>query len=924
MGLFGGSKEIIVSSTVYNLAGDEENRPNFIKNTIYGAVISPHNPFLGETIVRNLLIGPGMNQRHFFNWANRQNYPGLPIFQVVRESEVDEAIVAPFIPIPGSPSGLVVDVQTANVTSGSYEFLVEEYILANIPEEFNTNYVTSFDEDTGDITIQLEGGGSVIFDAQGFTKDKEYVTATYYLSVPSDVRDLVTGGTTVADLNAPDTTGYTQDSSVTTGIVNYAMTYDERVITTYTGVPTLPSDTDETTEDLNDDVDFDGITEEWSKITYEGGDGNTSQTLSIEHFLHFDEYRQIYTDDTLVSTVVNEDTPASGQTETIVTRRIGDHLRPVFDHRIDTQDTVIDEVFFGAQVWWYEVGTGESTLDDLREILAVTATESEYFPYMPIRLKNVSINDPVYDDITGSGLYELTNRAYRRASGGGERFSKLVDQIEDNASIEDIDFAFTHHGVAINVIEPACRRYMYKWFKSVIIHQTTGATYMDDYKILADAYVADYATLNAWIFDQGDSGRPLYGTAQPPVPKLKDLKKTRVKLACADPQLKNLDMRITWININETTDISGAPTNPDTAVAGVKGDIWIQEGTDVVWTVTKGVFPDIYNNTHTVEKLEMIWMTSDNTYDKLDLYGLIHKNFVYGGEAVKTRGKRALTEITDEPTGFLIPLHYDTMKDLGLVNATQMATANTFVIFNSFEVVKQRWYEGFLGMIIIIIVIIILAIIFAPAGAGAAGGGSGILGANAAVGAAIGFTGTAAIVAGAIANALVAIAIAQIVTVASTTVFGEKWGPVIAAVINLVITVGASSGFNFQNVGELLTAENVLKISSAVANGYEGYVQGAIAEMNDELIEDQKKFETEAKKIEKMLRELRGGNDLQFDPLQLTDSIRGNDLGITGIGYITETLDQFIHRTTMTGSDIVEISLSMIDSYTELSLQLPS
>ena len=73
-----------------------------------------------------------------------------------------------------------------------------------------------------------------------------------------------------------------------------------------------------------------------------------------------------------------------------------------------------------------------------------------------------------------------------------------------------------------------------------------------------------------------------------------------------------------------------------------------------------------------------------------------------------------------------------------------------------------------------------------------------------------------------------------------------------------------------------------------------------------------------------MLIELRGGNDLNFNPLSLTDSVKGNERAASGGGYITETLDQFIQRTTMTGSDVVEVSLSMVDNFADLSLELPS
>lgn len=920
--MFSSKKETIVSSTVYNLAGDEATRPDFIKNSIYGAIMSPFNPFLGETLVRNHLMGPGMNQRRFFKWAVRQDYAGLPTYSVSTTDSVDPAVVAPFIPTPGTPAGLVLSLQTVNMVSGDYEHVVESYVLENFPQNFNTDYISTFDKPNNEITIVWEISGSVTFSAGSYSKDAMYIVGTYYHYLPADLQSLVTGSTTTGDINEPSTAGYGLDSSSNTGIVTYNMNYDERTITTYTG-PSPPADTDVTTSE-SDSVDFNGLDTTHSKVTYEGGDGNDEDVVNREHFLERSEYRQIYQNNTQVSLVVNEDTPDPGVTQTIEVRRINDHLRPIWDWRIDTQDTFLQKIVGGVHIFVYEIGTGNSTLDDLLTDAIVSEADAEYYPYMPIRLDNVSITHADYDDITGSGLYEMTNRAYRRASGGGHRFSRLVDEIEENEQIDDIDFAFTHHGVGLNVLEPACRKYMYTWLKNVSAFQNTSATYMDEYKTQVATYTADKATYDAWIFAQGDPARNGYGDARPDRPQLNDLKYSTVRLKCADSQLENLDMRITWINITETTHSGLA--KPDAVI----GEIWF-EGypvedpsgqEDYIWTVFAGLFGatgGITSKEYGIDKQTLYWQTGVNAYKKLTIWGLQHNNLVYNGESVKITPGEALA--STDPTGFIIPLHYQSVKDLGIVDATQMATANTFVVFNSYEVVKTRWYEGFIGMLIIFLVIIVITIVMPPLGAGA---GAGILGTNAAVGAAMGLTGTAAIVAGAVVNALVAIAISQIVTSASTAIFGDKIGAIVATVINLAISFGVAGGFDFDNLGELMTASNILKITSAIANGYDGYVQGAIAEIGDDLVEDAAEFKKETSEIEKMLRKLRGGeNGLNFDPLSLTDSVKGNDLSRPGSGYITETLDEFIHRTTMTGSDIVEVSLSLVNNYADLSLELP-
>ncbi len=211
MGIFSTKKTVLVSSTVYNLAGDEAGRPDFMKNSIYASVMSRYDVFLGETLVRNYLSGPGMNQRHFLSWAIRQDYPGLPEFSVTRYDTIDPNVVAPFIPTPGSPPGLSVYVQSANMVSGDYEHVVEKYVLENFPDEYDTAYVSSYDPVTNDITIEWAIGGppsDEVFDAGTYDPDKTYIVANYYHYIPTEVLSLVTGSTTIGDIVEPDLTDY--------------------------------------------------------------------------------------------------------------------------------------------------------------------------------------------------------------------------------------------------------------------------------------------------------------------------------------------------------------------------------------------------------------------------------------------------------------------------------------------------------------------------------------------------------------------------------------------------------------------------------------------------------------------------------------------------------------------------------------------
>jgi len=140
MGLFSGSNVINVSSSVYNLAGEELDRPNFLKTTLFSAVMSPYDLYLGEKIIDNYLKGPGILQRSFFNWAVRNELSGIPTYSQNIIENISQSIVEPYIPIPASPAGLVNIVISAEITFGDYSFWAERWLFDNAPEEVALNW----------------------------------------------------------------------------------------------------------------------------------------------------------------------------------------------------------------------------------------------------------------------------------------------------------------------------------------------------------------------------------------------------------------------------------------------------------------------------------------------------------------------------------------------------------------------------------------------------------------------------------------------------------------------------------------------------------------------------------------------------------------------------------------------------------------
>jgi hypothetical protein len=459
---------------------------------------------------------------------------------------------------------------------------------------------------------------------------------------------------------------------------------------------------------------------------------------------------------------------------------------------------------------------------------------------------------------------------------------------------------------------------MYTFWKNLMALHGLPSNYITTLAADRAVYQTQMNTYNVWVDAQQDSGDPLYGTTRPAVPKVGAPKTMTLEFKTTDPTLSVYDTRITFSFIDET--FGTGLGRPEAKV----GDVWTAKGDPIEWQSYSGVKgtasfgtsagpSKVRSKANSMGEMRLYWQTGLTTFKYLRIYGAVHENFIYGGKSVRITSSEALDDADD--SGFLIPLHYPSVKEAGLVSSTQLATANTYLVFNSYEVFKKKWYETFLGILFIIIVVVVAAAIIAP---GAVGGISGIFGTNAAVGAGLGLSGTASIVAGAVANAIAAVLLSTALSYGSTALFGEKWGALIGSLLSFAISFGMSGGFS--NLSTLFQPKNLLALSSALANGYKGFVQANITEMNVELVKIGEETNKELKKIQNQMDELMG-NALAFDQMSLTDTDKGNGSG-TG-GYLPESLDEFIQRTSLTGSDIVDMTLSIVSDFTALSLTLP-
>lgn len=550
-----------------------------------------------------------------------------------------------------------------------------------------------------------------------------------------------------------------------------------------------------------------------------------------------------------------------GVTQTITTTVETDYLSPIYDYRVDTQDFTFSDVQ-QDRIFIYTIGTGELVLDAL-DTSDSSGPIPEFFPFIPLRLGNDSIREEPY---LSNGIFDDCEEAYKEVT-NGLKIGEILDSLEENEDIDDVDYAYIEFGVPLNTRSNSGKKYIYAFLKNMIPYQNTTPTYMNN-------------------FIAGLSGF----TGEPDI--------TTIRVVTDDPTTQAYDVRLSWVNIQEEFLIGEVKTNP------AVGDVEIEALSSLDWS----------GNSMKVMRVNK--QITANTFSRLTVYGFVHRNYIYGGKHVYTDTEDAINH--DDPdyedSSFLIPLHYPTLKSISIRDSTQVSTECMFLVLNSYVVTKQKWYQTGIFAVILFVAIIIISVLINPALLAAA---PGILGTNLVVGTALGLTGIAAIVAGAIVNAIVAMVVARVLAGVATDIFGEQLGTIIAAVVTILIS-GNFDVSSFANIGTM-SVDNILSLSNVLANTYIGRINGDIADIYAELKERQSAYDETMGQINELLKGL--GNNLNFNPMQLTDISKGNGLGSSG--YLPENLDQFIQRTTLVGSDIVEITLSMVTDFPEISLQLP-
>jgi hypothetical protein len=820
MGLFKKKKKTYVASTCYNLAGDEAERPDYLKSVVLGAAIAGDpKASLGDAIRDGYLGGPGMKMRAYYRWAQSDyaDVIGFSSSGMASAPDVSPSSVADSIPVD---PGKTISVQSIHVGPADLEIWAEQWMLENAPAVFNEEWEADFDETSGQIVITMPDTSVVSFTPTNFDKAAVYISATYNEVQVAESLPTVTGSvvTLLAGDAFPSTSGWTEDS--------------------FTSTPrTVPEPWTETHRVS-------------SKTQLLGDDG--SGVVYSRHSVMYQD--QLGHDD--------------GTGHVVLDRT----------YRIDTTDTIVVG-YSPLRVFIYKVGSGVALLDD--QITDTSGWVSDFLPPIPVRVDNQFISDSYLPT-----QYEWAKKAYKKLMNGG-KFDELVDNLAENPDLGDLDYVYVVPGVSLNVAEMSARRYIYNFFSRIAMTAVYAESAYNQWGDNVEEATIAQQIFAEWLSAQDDPGNPLAGTSPPSTGVYTPAASNEILVKATSDGL-SYDTRISWQSIKE--DAGSGLSRP----GAKKGDVWLTTGTTSIFggEIYGGVLGYLEADTQP-DDLIIYWQLSASSWKRIRVRGLVHRNFIYGGKFVEITAKDALEDLDE--SGFIIPIHYDTMREMSARDCAQMTTASLFLVINCYQVVKQKWYQTGLFKIFVIVLIVALTIIFPPAG---------LAGASALTIAVITLT-----------SILISMILFKIVQVVAIEAFGRKVGNIVAIVATFLIMnpemLSQSIG---QNLATLAQADNLMRLTSAVGQTVSDMImqdaQGAF-EKAQGILSD---YEIKSKEISDMaVANL--NSDFSFDVMRLTDAAGS-------ARFVAEPSNIFLTRTLMTGSDIAELSLGLVSDFTSLTLNM--
>lgn len=879
MGLFSGKTKVYVASSVYNMAGDIHKRPNYMKTVVIGNIVSNTGFTMADTISDSYLNGPGIRMRLFSSWSKNHydSEVGMAGSSLGVLAKIDPTVIEGQIT---PPAGESVYVQAAEIGFADFEQWCDQYLYENAPSRIMERFDIDIDEDTNEITMtSLDGGSTIKFTPTNFEPGALYLYADYSFYKSPSTNPPVVGPTTVYDSedDLPSTLLWTTVSSDTTANT----TNLTKTIHTHSVYSDGRPDEDSTVTEPSVD-NWNSYVKVYRKGFTEKPDDVT--VVVSDRVMTHKKFGEIQSSTTVTTSVVDI---GGGVTRTDTITTTTETLVRKYSSQTTRTDTKMTAVGT-PKMLIYKQNSGNVALDSL---FNTEATDNRFYPFIPIR------NDKQW--VENDSIYPHCKKALYKATGG--KIDKVVTELKKNDDIGDIQYIYGTFGVSLNTPEDTAKEYIYRFFQMATEAFPPDPTYPTLEAVIA-GYQAANDAVDAYVEWWNRQEGQIVGTP-PPLPEYPVIPKREFRVH-SNKQYK-YDMTIGWNYVSETTHSGQAWSGAKQGQlrARYAGDITLTRKNIRTASNSGSVKKlEVTTTFYSMQEYELLWQDGNNTYRKLRVLGLNHNNRVYKNKSVHIDVAEAMGDA--EESGFIIPLHTNIYRSMSLVRSTQLSTACSYLVMNSYKKVKQKWYQTSAFKIVVVVVAVVVSVFTMGTG------GAGILGAYGAVGASLGFVGLAAVIVGAVANAIAAMILISIITKVSTSLFGDKLGFIIAAIASMVaMNVGTamSTGTSLSTLaGEMMNAQNIMQLTSSVGNGISQYINASTAATIQKAESVMQQYNTDMMAINKQYEEMFGtAGQGVIDPMQFVSM---------------ESMDSFLSRTLMTGSDIADMSLNMVGSFSDMTL----
>lgn len=482
--------------------------------------------------------------------------------------------------------------------------------------------------------------------------------------------------------------------------------------------------------------------------------------------------------------------------------------------------------------WWYDTTSG--VYPEL-DVDPAEELDSPYFPVAIVRQFNNDLEE-------GDANFESTRKLLDVI---GIDLEQVVEGIQSNPDEADIDHVYIVMGVDISSDVPSTLRYLHDYFS--YLHSLNPTS--------RDAF-------DAWEYNTG-----LYSTYAntPPMNKI----------TIQDGQY-NIDVGYLFTTREILTGTLAEPVEREVNFnVPISNDSWSVNTDEIIF------------------RLQL----DEDTYSEVRVYGLMHINHVYGGKTVDTSLSDAFERDGDgdQPNGnFVIPLNKNILTNLGLKKGTELMYDAIKIVFNSYQVVKLKWYQtGFFKVVAIVVAIVITIYTYQPGALT-----SSVVGA----GAVVGLT-TLQLV---LADIVVAFAIKK-----TFELVAEVLPPNITFALAFIFAAYAAG--TYMSTGSLQGLPFATEALMAANNLSQYAAENAYEELNVEIETFLEESEAKLEELSDLWEELEVGVDL--DPMDIFTSF--------GQEQYFEDPSTYYYRTVHIGNAGVS-TLDSINYYVDNKLSLPS